>query len=867
MTLVEQQPPIHYLKDYQAPDYWVESIDLTFELHPTQTRVKTKTRFYLNKTRHTKPVALTLDGEKLILQGVHYNEQTLSSDDYHLTKEHLTLQPKDEQFTLSIETQIDPQDNKALTGLYLSNHLFCTQCESTGFRRITYYLDRPDVMARFTTTIIADKTQYPLLLSNGNCIAQKDLADGRHCVTWQDPFVKPAYLFALVAGNLAVLKDSFTTKSGKHVALEIYTEPQHHDQTAHAMQSLKKAMRWDEDVFGLEYDLDTYMIVAVNDFNMGAMENKGLNVFNAKYVLAKPETATDQDFLAIEQVIGHEYFHNWTGNRITLRDWFQLSLKEGLTVFRDQEFSSDMSSRAVKRIEDVKLMRTAQFAEDRGPMAHPVRPESYIEMNNFYTVTVYDKGAEVIRMLQTLLGKEGFLQGMKTYVERYDGKAITTDDFVGVFEDVHQLDLTQFRLWYSQAGTPEVSVKWHYDALKQQYTLELTQSCAPTPGQADKKPLHIPVRMGLLGVDFEETVLELKKPQQTFVFENIKVEPVVSLFRGFSAPVRVNAPYNTDMLRQLLQHDTDPLNRWDAGVQLATQTIQESMKHPHPHDSEKLSVFIESWCALIHDKKTDPALLAHILSLPTETYLAELHEKIDVDGIYLARDTLEKTVSQQLFQDWWQLYQNCLQHGDYALTSVNIAKRSLQGVALHYLMCNASPDVISAARHQLQQANNMTEKLSALRALMNDPTQAHDDLIQAFYEQWQHEPLVVNKWLSCYALTTHGRALENIKALTHHAAFQWSNPNKIYALLLTFAKNNPYHFHAKDGQGYAFIADCVKRIDQHNPQVAARLVSAFTSYRRYDEKRQALIAEQLQSMLKSSLSKDVYEVVSKTLNN
>jgi aminopeptidase N len=879
--MLTDAPSATLLKDYCAPDYGINTVDLHFDLHEELTRVTARLALIANYDPSRGPKALVLHGEKLKLLSLKLDGQSLPAEAYAVDAETLTIHAVPQAFTLEIETEIKPQENKALEGLYKSGGHFCTQCEAEGFRKITYFYDRPDVMARYTTTIAADKAKYPVLLSNGNQIAQGDLDGGRHWVKWEDPFKKPSYLFALVAGDLACLEDEFVTRSGRRVALRIYVERHNLEKTGHAMTSLKKSMQWDEQVFGLEYDLDIYMIVAVDDFNMGAMENKGLNLFNSKYVLAKPETATDADYDGIESVIAHEYFHNWTGNRVTCRDWFQLSLKEGLTVFRDQEFSADMASRAVKRINDVRSLRTIQFPEDAGPMAHSVRPDSYIEIGNFYTSTIYNKGAEVIRMQHTLLGRDGFRKGMDLYFKRHDGQAVTTDDFVCAMEDANGRDLKQFRRWYTQAGTPEISAAGYYDAASHSYTITLKQSCPATPGQPVKEPFHIPVAMGLLDrtgqalpLQLEgeaapagtSRVLELHEAEQSFRFINLPQAPLPSLLRGFSAPVKLRADTSRQDLAFLLANDSDAFNRWEAGQRLAGEIILELIGAYRRGaaltlDDELVQAIAK---ALVSD--LDPALVAQILTLPSELYLAEMMAVVDVEGIHHAREFVRKTLALQLKAVFEETYRANTITGPYRFDGADVARRSLKNLSLNYLMTLDEPAALTLCMQQFKSADNMTDSIAALYALANSNCAERVPALAAFYDKWRHDTLVLDKWFALQATSQLPGTLAEVKALTLHPAFEIKNPNKVYALIGSFCRANPAQFHIASGEGYAFLADRVLQIDAFNPSVAARMLGAISRWRKFDTGRQALMQAQLERIVAHpGLSKDAYEVAAKSL--
>lgn len=874
-------PQTVYLKDYTPPEYLISTVDLRFELDETQTQVYAELNLQRNPVSPVSGSGLTLVGENLELISLAINEQRLSATDYTLTPESLTLHnvPQDQPFTLSIHNQIDPKANTALEGLYLSNDMLCTQCEAQGFRKITWFLDRPDVMSRFTTTLIADRNKYPILLSNGNKVAQGKLCDKRHWVRWEDPFAKPCYLFALVAGQLEKVEDFFITASGRRVTLQIFVEQHNVDKCEHAIQSLKNAMRWDEQTYGLEYDLDLYMIVAVDHFNMGAMENKGLNVFNTKFVLARPDTATDSDYEHIEGVIGHEYFHNWSGNRVTCRDWFQLSLKEGFTVFRDQQFSGDQTSPAVKRIEDVNALRTRQFAEDAGPLAHPVRPEAYIEINNFYTLTVYEKGAEVVRMLHTLLGAEGFRKGCDLYFARHDGQAVTCEDFVNALETANDLKLEQFRRWYSQAGTPVLTVNQHFDAKAQQLHLTIQQSCPPTPNQPTKLPLHIPIKLGLLvqdgsaamlhidGKSQTEMTLDLTEAEQTFVFEQLSEQPVVSLLRGFSAPVNLNMSRSLEELAFLLKHDSDTFNRWEAGQQLAVQIIFgliEDLKQHRPLHLNALMV--EAFHCLLTDEGDDLSYQALLLTLPDESYLAGQMPVIDVDAIHHAREFVKTTLAYALQDDFKRVY--LIHHRDESgkFHAGAVGRRRLKNACLGYLNQLESSDTYNLVLEQFEQAHNMTDQMAALSAIVNSQHPAKSASLDRFYQQWQQEALVIDKWFALQASSSMPNTFATVQALMQHPAFDMKTPNRVRALIGAFSQANPVHFHAQTGEGYRFLADQVLALNTLNPQIASRMVTGFAQWRRYDQQRQDLMKQQLQRIIATQpLSPDVYEIASKSL--
>ncbi|KAF1053417.1 MAG: Aminopeptidase N [Stenotrophomonas maltophilia] len=884
-----EQPKVIHLKDYQAPEYLIDETSLTFELFEEHTLVHAQLVMRRNPERAVAGAALpplVLDGQQLELLSLALDDRALAPSDYQLDDSHLTLQPSAEQFTIDSTVRIHPETNTALEGLYKSGKMFCTQCEAEGFRKITYYLDRPDVMSSFTTTLSAEQHKYPVLLSNGNPVASGSEEGGRHWATWQDPFKKPAYLFALVAGDLWAVEDSYTTLSEREVALRIYVEPENIDKCQHAMDSLKKAMRWDEKVYGREYDLDIFMIVAVNDFNMGAMENKGLNIFNSSCVLAKAETATDAAHQRVEGVVAHEYFHNWSGNRVTCRDWFQLSLKEGFTVFRDSEFSADMNSRTVKRVEDVAFLRTNQFAEDAGPMAHPVRPDSFIEISNFYTLTVYEKGSEVVRMIHTLLGAHGFRKGSDLYFERHDGQAVTCDDFVKAMEDANGVDLTQFKRWYSQAGTPRLAVSEHYDAAAQRYTLTFRQSCPATPGQSEKLPFVIPVEMGLidslgnalsLRLDGEEhahgsnRVLTVDQAEQSFTFVGLAEKPLPSLLRGLSAPVKLSFPYDRDQLMFLMQYDEDGFNRWDAGQQLAVQVLQELIGQHQRGEALVLDPrLITALRSLLNNEGLDPAMVAEMLSLPSEAYLTEISEVADVEAIHAARDFARREIASALHDALWARYQanrEVSRSTAYQAEASHIARRSLQNIALSYLLLSEKPEVLAACLEQYEACDNMTERLTALAVLVNSPFEDEKAKgLELFFDFFKDDPLVMDQWFSVQAGCTLPGGLARVKALMEHPAFTLKNPNKIRALIGAFANQNLVNFHAADGEGYRFLAEQIITLNALNPQIASRLLAPLTRWRKYAPARQALMRAELERILASGeLSSDVYEVVSKSL--
>lgn len=880
----DANPQTIYLKDYTVPDYLIDNADLHFALDEENTRVTAKLNLRRNPASLSGSANLMLHGENLTLMRLSLNGEELAPDAYQQTAEALTVfeVPQQQNFVLTIENTINPKANTALEGLYLSNGLFCTQCEAEGFRKITYFLDRPDVMARFTTVLEADKDSYPVLLSNGNKTGQGELPGNRHWVSWEDPFNKPSYLFALVAGRLECLEDSFTTQSGRPICLQIFVEAHDLDKCGHAMQSLKNAMRWDEEVYGREYDLDLYMIVAVSYFNMGAMENKGLNVFNTKFVLVRPDTATDADYEHVEGVIGHEYFHNWTGNRITCRDWFQLSLKEGFTVFRDQEFTGDRTSKAVKRIEDVNLLRTRQFAEDAGPLAHPVRPDAYIEINNFYTVTVYEKGAEVVRMLHTLVGPEGFRKGSDLYFSRHDGQAVTCDDFVKAMEDANRIDLSQFRRWYSQAGTPSLTITQYYDNSARTLTLTMAQSCPPTPGQTVKEALHIPVKTGLLSATDgsplncrlrggdqpqQEFVLELREPMQSFVFEGLEHAPIVSVLRSFSAPVKLNMQRSPQELAFLLSYDSDTFNRWEAGQQLAGKAILQLIADVQNNRELTLdTVVINAFRQILSNSWEDLSYFALLLSLPSEIYMAEQMPVVDVTAIHTAREFVKQTLALELKDLFQTLYLSNHLDESGRFDAGAIGRRRIKNICLNYLCSLDDLNLKNWAHQQFKTAKNMTDQMAALSVMVNNPHYARQQCLNDFYQQWQHEALVIDKWFALQAASPMPETFNTVQALMQHPAFDIKIPNRVRALVGSFSQGNPLHFHAANGQGYQFLADQVIALNTINPQVAARMLTALTQWRRHDNNRQALIKAQLQRIAETpAISRDVYEVASKSL--
>ncbi|GAA4454962.1 aminopeptidase N [Novipirellula rosea] len=861
--------------DYQPPAYWIDNVELDFDLDPRETLVTA--RISVRRNAQQSSSTLDLAGENLKLQSVAVDGKRLEQTQYQLRDGGMTLLDLPESCVIETKVLVSPVTNKSLSGLYQTSGNFCTQCEAVGFRRITYFLDRPDVMTTYRVTIRADKQTCPVMLSNGNRISQRDLDDGRHEVVWEDPFPKPSYLFALVAGNLKCHRGTFTTRDCRNVALEIWVEPQNIDKCEHALVSLQKSMKWDEDVFGLQYDLDIYMIVAVNDFNMGAMENKGLNVFNSKYVLALPDTATDEDYMLIEAVIAHEYFHNWTGNRVTCRDWFQLTLKEGLTVFRDQQFTADQTSAAVKRIDDVSGLRAGQFVEDSGPMAHPIRPESYISMDNFYTATVYRKGAEIIRMYHTILGAEGFRRGMDLYFQRHDNSAVTCDDFRAAMADANNVNFDLFDRWYSQAGTPELTVSEAWDAAKGEYALTMTQSYPPlpggNPGTEGRKPVPLPVRVGLLDAESGEEieqhggVVMLQTESETYTFGGLTAKPIASVLRGFSAPVRLRMQRSNQDLAFLMAHDTDSFNRWDAGQTLATKLLLDAATGVKNGEKLKLSQeFSDAFGRVLSDDSVDEAFKALALTLPRESVLGQEMDVIDPDSLHTARQFYRTRLAETFQSELTALYKNLAADGAYKNDQKSINRRRLKNVVLAYLSALETPESVSLVADQFNQADNMTDKQAALSLLANLDVPARDEALTAFYKKYQSDPLVIDKWFAVQAVSSRADTIEQVKQLTTHPDFSVDNPNRVRSLIGAFTQNQ-VRFHQADGAGYKLLADYVLKIESANPQLAARLVAAFNSYRRFDETRQTQMQNELKRIAEHpGLCKDVHEIVQRALH-
>ena len=880
--------------NYTQPAYWVQSLDMGFDLDPKATRVAARSVHQRNLA--SKDSDLILHGDEVELVALRMNGKTLTKRHYRLEHGKLIIPNAPDEVTLEIETLIRPDTNTSLMGLYVSNDNFFTQCEAEGFRKITFFPDRPDVMAKYRVMLRAEKKKYPVLLSNGNLVEQGDIGDGRHYALWEDPFSKPSYLFALVAGRLVCEEQTIRLKSGKEALLQVWVEEGNLDKTSHAMQSLIRSIRWDEERYGLELDLDRFMIVAVSDFNMGAMENKGLNIFNTKYVLANSRIATDADYANIEAVVAHEYFHNWTGNRVTCRDWFQLSLKEGLTVFRDQEFSADMmggeSGKVVKRIEDVRVLRQAQFPEDAGPMAHPVRPDSYVEINNFYTLTIYEKGAEVVRMLQTLLGRDGFCKGMDLYFQRHDGQAVTCDDFRAAMADANGRDLSQFERWYSQAGTPRVMATTNYDSAAETFTLELEQFCPPTSGQPLKQPMHIPFAVGLLNAQGDDLhlqlegskrshaevqklpttiVLELTQSKQSFKFIGVKQPPVPSLLRNFSAPVVLEANYSDQQLAFLLAHDSDPFNRWEAGQRLATRRLLSlcnegvgpNQAYPVTSQDELLA---DALAQLLRDTSLDAAYRDLVLTLPSEVMLAEQVDVIDPDAIHNARCALRNYLSHVLRDDFIAAYNANHQSGSYSPDAISSGRRALRNNSLGYLAELNDSAIHQLIQDQLAQASNMTDRLAALSIMNVHQTPGIRDALQSFYKDFEHEALVIDKWFSLQA-SAPGTDTKTIRKLMEHPAFSMTNPNRARSLLFAFCNNNAAQFHATDGSGHAFWAEQVITLDKINPQVAARLARSMDRWRKFTPALQASMKMALEKVASTrKLSNDVAEVIGKSLS-
>jgi aminopeptidase N len=877
----EQARPVR-LEDYAPPDWLVDTVELDVSLHPTAARVRATLALRPNPAS-AAPAPVVLDGDGLNLVSLKLDGAALAPESFVATPDSLTIaQPPAGPFRLEIETLVDPSTNTQLMGLYRSGGTYATQCEAEGFRRITYFPDRPDVMAVYTTRIEAEKSEAAVLLSNGNLVDSGDVPNTtRHFAVWHDPFPKPSYLFALVGGNLGCIEDHFVTMSGRTVALRIYVEPGKESRCLWAMDSLKRSMRWDEEAFGREYDLDIFMIVAVSDFNMGAMENKGLNVFNDKLVLASPEAATDNDYMAIEAVIAHEYFHNWTGNRITCRDWFQLCLKEGLTVFRDEEFRADQRSRAVERIRDVRSLRANQFPEDAGPLAHPVRPSVYHEISNFYTATVYDKGAEVVRMLKVLLGPGGFRKGMDLYFTRHDGQAATVDEFVQCFADANKTDLTQFMRWYAQAGTPQLAVTGTFDAKAQTYRLDVAQAVPPTPGQPVKEPMVIPLAVGLVGPDGRDMslslhdgrpvvrgVLPITQPAHSFEFTGVTARPVLSLNRNFSAPIKVSANISADDLRFLAAHDSDAFNRWEAVQSLAVALLVENVAAlragNEPREDEGLTTAL---AAILADEKLEPAFVAMALTMPSEPDIArEIGRDIDPDAIFNARLRLRGALGSRLGPVLRETYRRMHDDGPFSPDAASAGRRSLKNSALDLLAATGAASAITLATRQYHQATNMTDRMAALTTLSIHPVPERQAALDDFYRRYSADPLITDKWLALQAAIPDPATLERVRILLQHPSFQATNPNRIRALIGSFAQSNQTQFNRPDGAGYEFLATFALGFDSTNPQVAARLMTAFRSWRALEPVRRGRAEAALGRIAAApDLSPDLRDIVARSL--
>ncbi len=880
--MLNPTPTTVYLRDYTPPAFLIPTVDLDIELRDDYALVRAKLAIRRNPEAGNRAGPLELDGDEIELISVAIDGEPLAPERYTADEGRLAIPGVGAAFTLETTVRLRPLENTKLMGLYASRDGYFTQCEAEGFRRITWFLDRPDVMSRYTTTIHADKAAFPLLLSNGNPVANGDEEEGRHWVKWVDPFPKPSYLFAMVAAKLDRRDDTFLTRSGRTVTLSVFVEPGKLDQSGFAMDALKRAMRWDEEVFGLELDLDQYMIVAVGDFNMGAMENKGLNIFNTKYVLARPDTATDTDFMFLDRVVAHEYFHNWTGNRVTCRDWFQLSLKEGLTVFRDQEYGADTYSRPVQRIQEVRSLRAAQFPEDAGPMAHPVRPSSYMEISNFYTATVYEKGAEVVRMIHTLIGAQAFRKGMDLYFQRHDGQAVRTEEFVQAMQDASGVDLTQFKRWYEQAGTPVVDASGRYDANQRSYTLTLRQSCPPTPGHPEKEPFHIPVAIGLLSpsggeiplqLDGEVSagagtrVVSLTQAEQAFTFRNVPQPPVPSLLRGFSAPVNLRYSYAEADLALLATHDPDAFNRWEAGQRLTLNVMLRGIgevragKPPGFPDS-----LVDAFLRTLQAADADPAFAAEALGLPSEGYVAEQMDEADPDTIHAVRVALRRHLAASLKAEMLSAYRTYVTPGEYSPDAASAGRRALRNLCLGYLMELDDSAIRSLCLKQFVSAGNMTDAMAALTAFANTACAERETVLEKFHAKWKDEPLVLDKWFAVQSASRLPGTLGAVRKLMQHPAFSIRNPNRARSVIGSFCNGNPVHFHAADGSGYDFAAEQVAALDPLNPQVAARLARSFDRWRKFDAGRQAFARRALERILATpALSKDTREVVGKAL--
>lgn len=874
------QPEIKKLSDYAPPHFFIKEVDLTFHLDPQKTRVIAISKIYLNEKAYEGKHPLILDGEDLELLRVKIDGKTLEPSEYEITPYTMTLFDVPRECILEIETQINPEGNTKLEGLYMSGGYYCTQNEAEGFRRITYFLDRPDVMAKYRTRIIAPKKHFPFLLSNGNLIEKKSINEDLHQAVWEDPFPKPCYLFALVAGDFGVVEDHFITQSQKQVDLKIYCDHGDEVKCTFAMQCLKKAMKWDEERFGLEYDLDLFMIVVIGAFNAGAMENKGLNIFNSAAVLAHKEISTDQDFTYIERVIAHEYFHNWTGDRVTCRDWFQLTLKEGLTVFRDHEFSSDMNNKELRRLEDAIALKTVQFPEDMGPTSHPIQPKTYLEVNNFYTRTVYEKGSEVIGMICTLIGWENFRKGMERYFELFDGMAVTTEDFVHAMEVVSQKDLSIFRRWYDQNGTPELNVNFTYNEEEKTLILDLQQSCNPMVKTTNMKPFHFPLRIGFISIDGKEVtatcskaredaygmLIEMKEEEETFVFENVEKEVIPSINRRFSAPIQVHLPLQKHDYLLLMRHDSDSYNRFEAGQEVALELMLKQVElyrdnHSLSVDTGYLRVFGE----LLRDKEIDPALKAFFLMLPSETIMMQRQEKYAFEANYEVREFFAFEIARHFEEDFWAVYRE-MQEKEYHLNPQAKGKRALKNRALYYLSLLGKSEGVDTLFEQYTQANNMTDRFTALRLLCNIEAPQKHTALEDFYGQFRDDPLVLMKWFSAQAASKLDTTFERVQALIEHPAFDLKIPNHARALLYTFSENHN-QFHSLEHPTYAFFTDMILKLDTINPYVASKLCHCFKKYQKLDDDHQVMMQKEMKRILeKKNLSPNVYEIISNSLS-
>jgi aminopeptidase N len=862
-----------FLKDYTPPDFLVDRVTLVFDIRPRETRVISTLTLYKNPDKSKKASVLKMDMGNFEILSVTLDGRDLSAKEYQADGKRFFVPDVPDWFTLETRTVLDPEKNTRLDGLYRSSGIYCTQCEAEGFRNITLFPDRPDVMARYTCTIIADKTECPVLLSNGNPVKSGNLPDNRHFVTWEDPFKKPCYLFALVAGNLSWIESPFVTRSGNQITLKIFAEPENIDKCHHAMTCLKQAVKWDEDRFNLEYDLDLYQIVAINDFNAGAMENKGLNIFNAKYVLADPATATDDDFMNIQRVIGHEYFHNWTGNRVTLKNWFQLSLKEGLTVFRDQEFTSDLNSRSVERITNVKKLRSLQFPEDSGPMAHPVRPDAYIKMDNFYTMTVYEKGAELIRMIHQLLGETAFQQGMALYFEKFDGMAVTIEDFLSVMAQAGQMDMIQFKRWYTQSGTPTLTVTRSYDPDTHILSVTFAQHTSPDRNQSEKLPLHIPIRMGLIdpgGRDIipeHAALIQMTDETHTVTFQNVPSGTLPSVFRQFSAPVNISTDLSDEELAFLMAHDTDEFNRWDAAQTLFNKEVHQLVTAMSQHRTLTVSQnLVRAFEAALADRSADRAFLAKALAIPQETELANRFDYIDVDAVHTARQHLKAHLAATLTPLFLKTIDRCGHSDSKSLSFQDIGNRSMRNLAISYMASLGTASAHEIVWNAFLTAENMTDEFACFKVLCTTTQALKQKSVSRFYEKWSQDPLVMDKWFYIQAVSPLADTPACVKDLVKHPDFTLTNPNRVRALIYGFAMNNPVHFHEKNGNGYRFITDKILELDAINHQIAARLAGCFNQWKKYDSHRRVLMKQALETLAAApNLSTNVYEIVSRAL--